>query len=142
LADAVTPSVAARRQRIEIDVERITRLARQTAATVDHAFVEGAGGWRAPLSDTLDMAALAVRLGFPVVLVAKATLGTLNHTLLTAEAIERDGAQLAAIVLSKRPHDDEALSASNAEELRVRRPEPLIVLESDGSVLDRLLRST
>ncbi len=60
--------------------------------------VEGAGGWRVPLNDTETLADLARALALPVILVVGLRLGCINHALLTAEAIRRDGLLLAGWV--------------------------------------------
>lgn len=60
----------------------------------DFALVEGAGGWRVPLNDRESLSDLACALGFPVIMVVNMKLGCLNHAILTAEAIHRDGLNL------------------------------------------------
>ena len=64
----------------------------------DFAVIEGAGGWRLPLNDHEYLSALPQALNLPVILVVGMRLGCLNHALLTAEAIRRDGLQLAGWV--------------------------------------------
>jgi len=109
------PFVAARAIGQTIDLESIVDLIQSRDEQV--VLVEGAGGWRVPVTDTVDMAGFARRLGFPVVVVARAGLGTINHSLLTVEAIERDGLSAVAVVLSERPEDDRALTDSNLSEI-------------------------
>ncbi len=53
--------------------------------------VEGAGGWRSPLSDNSDNSDLAEMLNLPVIIVMAIKLGCINHAVLTAEAIHRKG---------------------------------------------------
>ncbi|MFO7858073.1 MAG: ATP-dependent dethiobiotin synthetase BioD, partial [Ectothiorhodospiraceae bacterium] len=71
---------------------------RRVQPAADLLWVEGAGGWRAPLHESLGFSDLAGALGYPVVLVVAIRLGCLNHALLTAEAIRRDGLTLAGWV--------------------------------------------
>jgi len=101
--------------------------------------VEGAGGWRVPIDLTHDMGSLAKQCGFPILVVATAGLGTINHSLLTIEAIEGDGQAIAALVLSRLVTDDEALVTTNVEQLRSRWNGLILVLHTDPSVLDPLL---
>jgi dethiobiotin synthetase len=70
--------------------------------------VEGAGGWRVPLAANpwLRTADLVAHLGLPVVVVARAGLGTLNHTTLTVEAIRSDGIEVVGVVLVGDPHPE------------------------------------
>jgi len=61
--------------------------------------VEGAGGTLVPVNESETIADLMVRLGLPVVVVAKTTLGTINHTLLTIEALRRRALCVAGVVM-------------------------------------------
>ncbi len=62
--------------------------------------VEGAGGVLVPVdADTL-IVDLAVRFGLPAILVARSTLGTINHTLLSLEALRRRGIPVAGVILN------------------------------------------
>jgi dethiobiotin synthase len=61
--------------------------------------VEGAGGVLVPLGDGAVMADLMRRLGLPVVLVARSTLGTINHSLLSIEALRVRGIALCGVVV-------------------------------------------
>jgi dethiobiotin synthetase len=136
----VAPSVAARAANVEISLPAILETLTIGAEQAELTLVEGAGGWRAPISDTLDMSALARACGLPILVVATATLGTINHSLLTAEAIERDNQTVAGIILSQRPDDDLAMVESNLEQLQARWSGPVITLTTNPAVLDRFLR--
>jgi dethiobiotin synthetase len=61
--------------------------------------VEGAGGLLVPLNPRMLMIDLIERLGLPALLVARSTLGTINHTLLSLEALRHRGLPIAGIVL-------------------------------------------
>jgi dethiobiotin synthetase len=61
---------------------------------------EGAGGLLVPVAEGVAMADLARDLGLPIVLVARAALGTINHTLLTLEAAAARGLDVAGVVIS------------------------------------------
>lgn len=83
----ISPHLAAREAGVTIELDHILDCAtalRQYASTI---VIEGAGGWYAPLSDTLRIADLAIALQAPVILVVGMRLGCINHALLTAEAI-------------------------------------------------------
>lgn len=135
------PLVAADHEHSAIDLALVVRTARDAAAQSRSslAIVEGAGGWRVPITPDADMSALARSLGLPVLVVARARLGTINHTLLTVEAIERDGLPLAAVVLSQRDEDDAEAALSNLHEIRRCWRGRALILRSDTSVLDELL---
>ena len=61
--------------------------------------VEGAGGALVPVNESETIADLMIHLGLPVVVVAKTTLGTINHTLLTLEALRRRALCVAGVVM-------------------------------------------
>lgn len=132
------PLVAARAEHAEIDPDRIKRtfLAHADAGLV---LVEGAGGLRVPITHDVDMAGLARILDLPLIVVARATLGTINHTLLTVEAAERDGLKVAAIVLSRRPEEDLEFAQSNFHEIRQKTTSPTILFDGDSNQLAGLL---
>ena len=77
--------------------------------------VEGVGGLLVPLGPDGDVRALARELGLPLVIVARAGLGTINHTLLTVEAARAAGLQVAGAVLTPWPVRPGALERSNLQ---------------------------
>jgi dethiobiotin synthetase len=140
LQEAVAPGVAARREGVDVSIEQCAAFARAVGERADVILVEGAGGWRVPLDPSHGtISDLAKELGLPVLIVARATLGTINHAVLTAEAVEQDGCPVAAIVLSLRPEDERAAAASNAEEISRMLGGVHVELVSDASDVDPLL---
>jgi dethiobiotin synthetase len=97
LAPAIAPHLAAAEVSVTLDAAELASMA-DRLPSADGLVIEGAGGWRVPLSSTETMADLALALCAPVVLVVGIRLGCLNHALLTADAIERDGAVFAGWV--------------------------------------------
>jgi dethiobiotin synthetase len=132
----LAPLVAAERAGVTIDFGRIEKVLAAGAAEAELTLVEGAGGWRVPITRKGDMSTLAQRVGLPVIIVARAGLGTINHTLLTVEAVERDGLKIAAVVLSRRPDESSEAARSNIEQ--IHRVWPGRVMEL-GPDLDQLL---
>jgi dethiobiotin synthetase len=98
LEPAVAPHIAARDAGMRLDAAGLAAACRRAGSVAEFLVVEGAGGWRVPLHAPATMADLARELGLPVVLVVGMKLGCLNHALLSAEAIERDGLPLAGWV--------------------------------------------
>jgi dethiobiotin synthetase len=140
------PLVAASQVGEVIDLALIQQAAHRGSeqAGITLTLVEGAGGWRVPITATADMSTLARSLALPVLIVARATLGTINHTLLTIEAVERDGSPLAGVVLSSRPEDPREAALSNQAEIQRRWAGRVVMFERARSVLDTFLapRST
>ena len=135
LRNPVAPLVAARSEAVEIDMDHIDQVFQDGAAQSEVTLVEGAGGWRVPITSTADVAVLAKRTGLPVVVVSRATLGTINHSLLTVEAVERDGCRVAAVVLSRRPDENAEFARSNRDEILGRWGGTVIVYDGSDSVL-------
>jgi dethiobiotin synthetase len=137
------PLVAAQQAGSAVELDLIERTAREGAARSGATWllIEGAGGWRVPITADADMAALARRLQLPVLVVARAGLGTINHSLLTLEAIERDGLPVAALVLSRRETDAPAVAESNQAQIQRRWAGRIAILSSDPRVLDFVLPS-
>ncbi|MCE9577848.1 MAG: dethiobiotin synthase [Deltaproteobacteria bacterium] len=134
-AAPLAPAVAARLVRRSVDIAECVGFVKAVAAEADLVLVEGAGGWRVPLTDEETIADLARRLGLPVLIVGRAGLGTINHTVLTAEAVARDGCELLGVVLSVRPGDSLSAAMSNADEIaRQIRPSIVSLVRDQGDV--------
>ncbi|WQG59789.1 dethiobiotin synthase [Pseudomonas sp. RTB3] len=89
---AIAPHLAAREAGVALTVPSLLGPMQQILARqADFTLIEGAGGWRVPLADQENLSDLAVALKLPVILVVGVRLGCINHALLTAEAIARDG---------------------------------------------------
>ena len=93
--------------------------AQLVAAARAHALLvcEGVGGLLVPLRRDYLVRDLACELGYPLVIVAKSGLGTINHTLLTVEAARSARLEVRAIVLNPWPERPSAVEASNRETL-------------------------
>jgi len=98
LEPAIAPHIAALEARRPLSTDRLAGYCRGVLGQADFTVVEGAGGWRVPLNPAETLADLARQLNLPVILVVGVRLGCLNHALLTAEAIARDGLPLAGWV--------------------------------------------
>jgi dethiobiotin synthase len=97
----VSPHLAARLHGAHVDVEWLTGLvATQPGAAW---IVEGAGGVLVPLNDKDLMVDLMAALGLPAVVVARSTLGTINHTLLTLAALRSREMRVAGVVMVGLP---------------------------------------
>eukprot|EP00919_Chromeraceae_sp_WS-2016_P066611 GHVR01157578.1.p1 GENE.GHVR01157578.1~~GHVR01157578.1.p1 ORF type:complete len:210 (+),score=21.93 GHVR01157578.1:141-770(+) len=62
--------------------------------------VEGAGGLLVPINDQETVADLIVKLGLPVILVSRHYLGSINHTLLSIDYLQRRGIPVAGLINS------------------------------------------
>lgn len=94
-APAIAPHLAAQQADVKLDVATLQQACLQVVnQQADLTVIEGAGGWLVPISASQTMADLAKALQLPVILVVGVRLGCINHALLTAEAIARDGLTL------------------------------------------------
>jgi dethiobiotin synthetase len=112
-----SPHLAAALAGEEIDPVRLRAAAAAAAANADAIVCEGVGGLLVPLSPTYLVRDLATDLGYPLVIVARPGLGTINHTLLTVEAARSANLDLAAIVLNPWAEEPTEIERSNRETL-------------------------
>lgn len=133
--EPLAPCVAARRTGVELTGERVDRLSAEALGWwegeggADVMVVEGVGGLLCPLAEGTTVADLAVAFDYPLVVVARRGLGTLNHTLLTVEAALRRSLRVAGVVLNSAEPDAGTVSeATNAEELARRLPAGVSIL--------------
>jgi dethiobiotin synthetase len=122
----LAPSVAASLEGRRLDPEVVARSYDDLSARHDLVLVEAAGGALVPFSDGVDMAGLASLLGLPAVVVARPGLGTLNHTLLTLEALHRRGLTVLGVVISGYPPDPGLDALTNPPALARLTPVPLL----------------
>ena len=101
LARPLAPGVAAQTENIVIDIETITTAFARIAARYDLVLVEGAGGLMVPITQQLLTADLIRLLDLPVIIIARTSLGTINHTLLTVKQAQSEGLEVRGIILNK-----------------------------------------
>lgn len=113
LETAVAPLVAARAEGRSLELEPVLRRAEELAARYELLLVEGAGGLLVPLGDDWTVADLAAALGFPLLIVARPGLGTVNHTVLTLRVARALGLDPVGVVLNGyRPDSDPSVEAN------------------------------
>jgi len=130
------PIVSAAVERTPPDFEKIAAAYRKIAGQTDAVIVEGIGGARVPLTAEFDVLDLACEFALDVVIVARADLGTINHTLMTIDCVRSANLTVAGVVINKY----NAAGASVAEETCGRvieqcgRTEILAVVPFDDQV--------
>jgi len=92
LPDPVSPHLAAQRAGVTIDLNRLI-------PPSGLCVVEGAGGVLVPVNESQLMADFMVKLGLPILIATRSTLGTINHTLLTLEALRARSLKIAGVVM-------------------------------------------
>lgn len=97
---ACSPHLAARMAGQRIELAKIVMSARWLAQSYRRLVVEGAGGIAVPLNDRQTMLDLICEMEMPVLLVAHSGLGTINHVLLSLEALRGRGCKILGVVLN------------------------------------------
>ncbi|NRP95293.1 ATP-dependent dethiobiotin synthetase BioD 1 [Marinobacterium sp. xm-g-59] len=124
LAANASPHIAAEMADVRMSADRIKAyMSGALMRSVNLALVEGVSGWRAPINDRESMASVAQALGFPVILVVSLNENAINQTLLTLEAIRRDGLTLAGWVVS---HIQSEVEQQSVDWLHRVVPAPLL----------------
>jgi dethiobiotin synthetase len=116
-AAALAPSVAAEREGRSVALTDAVDAVHAVAANHDAVVVEGAGGLIVPLGPDWTVADLAVALSLPVVVVARAGLGTVNHSALTIRVIRSYGLDPLGVVLNGPEDESSRRNAQLIEEL-------------------------
>ena len=101
LTTPLAPLAASRKDGVRIDLARIVLHWKKLAGLHDFTLVEGVGGVMVPLSSTDTVLDLICHLHLPCIIVARTTLGAVNHVLLTIESLRSRGIKIIAIVLNE-----------------------------------------
>lgn len=105
--DPVAPSLAARLESVSIEIEKIKDAYLALADRHDVVIVEGSGGIMVPIiekgQESFLVSDLILEMNLPSLIVARAALGTINHTLLTIDHARRKGIDVAGVIISGYP---------------------------------------
>lgn len=126
--DPLAPATAARRAGLApVSPVAVAAVVRDLAAQHDLVLVEGAGGLLVRFDDAGGtIADVAAVLGAPVLVVAAAGLGTLNHTALTVDALEARGLRCPGVVIGAWPAAPDLAAVCNRGELPAVTGVPLL----------------
>ena len=125
--DPLSPAAAARQAGVApLDLQDAAGRVRELAEQHRLVVVEGAGGLLVRYDEEgSTIADLARAVAAPVLVVADPSLGTLNHTALTLEALANRGLELAGVVLGSWPDDPDLACRSNVRDLETLAARPL-----------------
>jgi len=98
---ACSPHLAGRMAERYVEPSIVKDCADQLSAAHQAVVIEGAGGIMVPLNESATMLDLMVLLGYPVILVSRFGLGTINHTLLSVQALHTAGLELIGVVFNR-----------------------------------------
>ena len=114
-----SPHLATQIDGRDIDFEKIENATQQLADKFDVVLLEGAGGLMVPLTTELLTIDYLVEKNYPIILVSSGRLGSINHTLLSLEAIQQRGLNLFAVAYNlKDESQDPKISQDTAGYLK------------------------
>jgi dethiobiotin synthetase len=129
----LAPPVAARLEGLQPNLSAMQENLLAWESRADIVVVEGVGGLLCPLTDQKSVADFAAWVGFPLLIVARLGLGTINHTLLTIEAAERRNLAVAGIILNDGDGlADSPAGQTNFDELANRTDVPILGIVGHG----------
>ncbi|MGZ0173484.1 MAG: dethiobiotin synthase [Planctomycetales bacterium] len=130
----LAPPVAARQEGTTPDIAAMQQSLLDWSSRVEVVVVEGVGGLLCPLTDEASIADFAQWVGFPLIIVARLGLGTINHTLLTIEAARRRDLTIAGVILNDAEGlADTPAGQTNFDELANRTDVPVLGIVAHGS---------
>ena len=111
-----TPSVSAEIDGIEIDINEVLSDYKRLKETCEIVITEGSGGLLVPINSTMLISNAIKALDLPVIIVARPNLGTINHTLLTINALREMNISILGVVISNYPKNakDPAITTAPA----------------------------
>ena len=123
LPGELSPLAAAEVEGVDVDLAPVEPALTELARRHDMVIVEGVGGLLAPLTPTVLADDLIRRAGLPSLVVARPGLGTINHTLLTLEGLERRGFPVVGFCYCENgPDQDHPSRDTNARHTRLFTP--------------------
>ncbi|MDP2912438.1 MAG: dethiobiotin synthase [Candidatus Omnitrophota bacterium] len=122
---AASPHLAARLENKPIDAAKIKRSVKKLSRRFDLCLIEGTGGLLVPFDDGRLLIDIVKELKIPVLVVAKNSLGAINHTLLSIEALKNRGIEILGIVFNN-----------------ISKCEDKVILRDNKKIIGRLSKQT
>ena len=113
-----SPHLAARIDKCEIDLSKIDRSVEKLSADYDTLLMEGAGGLMVPITEDYLTIDYITEHKLPLVLVTNGQLGSINHTLLSLEAISSRGISLPYVIYNPFFDEDKIIAEENMNYFR------------------------
>lgn len=118
LEKPLAPGIAAEQEGVKVDLSAVARAYAELARRHEAVIVEGAGGLLVPVTPDLLAPYLIRMLDLPLLVIARARLGTINHTLLTVNEAGRWNLEVLGVVVN---HTDELADPSAATNPQVMK---------------------
>lgn len=110
--------LAARIDNREIDLDLVAKASEKLSEDYDIVLIEGAGGLMVPITDTYTTIDYVAQHNLPIALVTNGKLGSINHTLLSLEAIKHRGLHLNWLIYNEHFDSDKIISADTRGYIR------------------------
>jgi dethiobiotin synthetase len=137
-APPVSPHLAAQRAGVRIDLRKI-KLPR--IPPDENLIAEGAGGALVPINETQLMTHLMRHLRLPVLLIARASLGTINHTLLSVAALRAARLDLRGVIMVGKPNRDNRKAIEHYSDVSVVGTVPFLAQINGENLLQVFRRN-
>ena len=134
LREPKAPYFAARNEGKEIDIEFVKKILEEREKEYDWIIIEGAGGLYVPVTEDKMIIDVIKLFNADTILVSRASLGTINHTLLSIEALKRKGIRLLGIVFMDKEDTPSDMIEENKKAIEEYSGIP--VLEVIGKIHD------
>lgn len=116
---AASPHLAARMEGVEINPGKILAATEKLAEQHEIVLIEGAGGLFVPLNRETFIIDYVEKNQYPVILVSSSRLGSINHTLLSIEALQKRDIPLKGFVYNRFGEEDSAIGEDSLEQIKV-----------------------
>ncbi|MDO8142571.1 MAG: dethiobiotin synthase [Candidatus Brocadiales bacterium] len=127
LEQPLAPTVAARLSNTKIDTDKINTAYDTLCERHKYIIVEGIGGLMVPIDEYYFIVDLANEFELPLIIVCRPTLGTINHTLLTASYAREHGLEVKGIVVNESAENcDAVVKKTNVDEIKRLTELPII----------------
>ncbi|MGB6199190.1 MAG: dethiobiotin synthase [Candidatus Acidiferrales bacterium] len=136
----VSPHLAAREAGVHIRLDALAWPPAESPDAVRTWIVEGAGGALVPINESETMIDVMRRIGLPVIVAARSTLGTINHTLLTLAALRYARLEVRGVVFIGDEHEENRRAIEHYGDTRVLGRIPWTQPLNRATLLDAFAR--
>jgi len=135
----LAPYTAKKKEKVQIDIPKIKKHVHDLRKWKDITFVEGVGGALVPIKKNYFVSDFIKDLNIPCIIIARAGLGTINHTLMTIKILKKAGIRIVGVILNGYK-GKELSERSNAEDIEDLSGIPVIGVIKAKSTFNSLVK--
>ncbi|MFC1671308.1 dethiobiotin synthase [Spirochaetota bacterium] len=113
-----SPHLAAKLEKTQIDVDVITKATKSLAEKYEYVIIEGVGGINVPITGGIMVIDYIASTGYPVIIVSSSKLGSINHTILTIDALLNRNIDICGIIYNNYPEEDVLIADDSREVIK------------------------